>query len=106
LIGQRAPGLGDFQNGLAVILCDRISGQALAFGSPATVLGKDVHQRFLDREVVRYRFLMCCWDLSWRSLSAASLRQVSAIFESAHAAFHSMHCEPAHRTRRRFVGIL
>src|SRR5437016_3531547 len=42
LIGQRAPGLGDFQNGLPVILRDRISGQALAFGSPATVLGKDV----------------------------------------------------------------
>jgi len=48
LIGQRAPGLGDFQNGLPVILRDRISGQALAFGSPATVLGKNVHQRFLE----------------------------------------------------------
>ena len=48
LIGQRAPGLGDFQNGLPVILGNRVSGQALAFGRPATVLGKDVYLSFLE----------------------------------------------------------
>src|SRR5690242_19598838 len=44
LIGQRAPGLGDFQNGLPVILRDRVSDKPLAFNGPATVLGKDVHR--------------------------------------------------------------
>jgi len=43
LIGHRAPGLGDFQDGLPVFLCDRHSCQPLALGGSATVLGKNVH---------------------------------------------------------------
>lgn len=106
LIGQRAPGLGDFQNRLSVILRDRISGQPLAFGGPATVLGKDVHLRFLG-EVVRYRFLMCCWDLSWRSLSAASLRQGSAILSicSRCASLGALRASASHSAAFRWYSL-
>jgi hypothetical protein len=44
LIGKRPPCGRDPEDRLPVFLCDRVLGQPLAFGSPATILRKHVHR--------------------------------------------------------------